>query len=133
MAPRNLLRWCLVLAEEDGIARDCITKWFGPLHVSNYGRHHFTDFCGFWNAYAEGYLSTQLSNGCTLLIVRAEDLVHRPLDVIAEISNLGLRRKGAVPLTVLEGRLSFGRTNRAAALTTYLPRNRLKDLSMDVV
>ena len=83
--------------EKDVTGRYCIAKWFGRIYVQHYGRHHFTNLHGLWNTHAESYLSTRLSDGRAFLIVRAEDLVHKPLEVNAELSQCGLTRKATVP------------------------------------
>eukprot|EP00971_Amphidinium_carterae_P154022 3054367-Amphidinium_carterae.1 len=72
-------------------------------------QHQFRSIPQLWLAYAAGYLQMNQSVGAAdFLIVRHEDLVERPQDVVDALANLGLPKRASKGFSRIHSRIDNG-------------------------
>jgi len=95
------------------------------IHYDPFHGKSFPSVPDLWTMYTEGYLRGKMDkpgSKVTYVVIRYEDIVGRPADVISELESLGVPRNGR-PFAPIEESVSGGDRDRAALL------QRLRDVS----
>ena len=90
-----------------------LVAWLDELSVNGLC---FEDYADLWNCYARGYLARTLAPNHQVVVVKAEDLAFKPIEVLKELARLGLETKAGTHLEAFEQPMSFGCSDRQAAI-----------------
>ena len=86
------------------------------MNMEGHSEETYSSIADLWSSYANGYLQGFLrvaSSGLTsVVIIRYEDMLGRPVEVCEELARLGMRRRNDVPLGVIE-KLAYGQHSRS--------------------